>query len=282
MKKEINIIWLGKRLPFKYYQNIKAWAALNPGYQVNFITDDASIDLKCPGVTTLRWQDCIDKKDARQVLLQGEMEKAIDQRYYAMASNVLRFIKLYNDGGYYFDTDNVPQKPLKDMPGDLSFSGLIKPNYNLHRNVEIYGPHRFTVSALYGTKHAKEYNVAIDTMVESYQKASLLDAIAADPNPEQFDFLRSHYTASLMLSRTFRTLYADQPVEYNKVADTHDIRTLQPGVVRIEEDNSWGEGMKAVQAQSQSMAATTIQRFFAHHNKADSAQELGLEPKFSY
>lgn len=255
MYKQINIIWVGpQRLPYKYYLHIKNWAKLNPDYQINFITDENSSSVQIPGVNVLHWTSCFDVQDKRQEFLLQEAKRALNEKAYATVSNLIRFVKIYNDGGFYFDTDIIPIESLKPLEGAPDFLAQPKETWG-----ELFAKHRFVVSAIYGSKHSPVFDEAITVMYESYKEKSLQDAIKE--NPDQDDYLRSFYTASLMLSRTIKRLYTHLN-DYEKLIENCQSELENPVAFCIKQDSSWGEGLKAILKESEALAACTIQRFF--------------------
>ncbi|HAT5044764.1 TPA: hypothetical protein I9760_003030, partial [Legionella pneumophila] len=122
-----------------------------------------------------------------------------------------------------------------------------------------FAKHRFVISALYGSKHSPVFNEALTVMHETYQVKSLQDAIRE--NPEKSDYLRSYYSASLMLSRFVKRLYTNEQ-DYQKMIEDCQNEFGNPTAFQIIQDGSWGEGLNAVLMESKHLAATTIQRFF--------------------
>lgn len=263
MSKEINIIWVGRRIPYKYLQHLIKWRNLNPGYQINLITNENSLSIQLEGVKTIFWRDCFNQDDPRQVFLMHETERALSEKGYATLSNIVRHVKIFNDGGYYFDTDIIPLEPLTAVDSNIHFLSQPKETYG-----EGYAKHRFVVSALYGSQHSLLFNAAIDIMYESYKEQSLQDALQHDP--DNLDFLRSYYTASLMLSRAAKSLYANVNGYDDLIAECQ-ARFGNPTAFRIEQDGSWGDGMVAVLKESENLAAITIQRFFRARAAAKKA-----------
>ncbi|HAU1377040.1 TPA: hypothetical protein JBI49_06880 [Legionella pneumophila] len=281
MCKEINIIWVGpQRLPYKYLQHLKKWHNLNPDHQINFITDEHSSSIQLPGINTIHWKLCFDLTDVRQEFLLKEAERALQEKAYATLSNIVRKVKIFNDGGYYFDTDIVPMEKLPTVTENTPFLSQPKASYG-----EEFAKHRFVVSALYGSKHSPVFNEALTVMHETYQVKSLQDAIRE--NPEKTDYLRSYYSASLMLSRSVKRLYTNEQ-DYQKMIEDCQNEFGNPTAFQIIQDGSWGEGLNAVLMESKHLAATAIQRFFratqalnqVNSNQSTSHMQSSEKPRF--
>lgn len=148
-----------------------------------------------------------------------------------------------------------------------------------------FAKHRFVVSALYGSKHSPVFNEALTVMHETYQMKSLQDAIRE--NPEKTDYLRSYYSASLMLSRSVKRLYTNEQ-DYQKMIEDCQNEFGNPTAFQIIQDGSWGEGLNAVLMESKHLAATAIQRFFratqalnqVNSNQSTSHMQSSEKPRF--
>ena len=97
--KKIHYVWVGdKPIPEKDKKFIEGWKKLNPDYEIRHWTDkDINIE-KYPLVA-----------------------KAINEKKWALASDIIRMYALYTEGGFYFDTDVELLKPLDDL---LQYDGF--------------------------------------------------------------------------------------------------------------------------------------------------------------
>lgn len=97
--KKIHYVWVGDApIPKKDQQFIKHWKELNPDFEVK------------------RWSEKdIDMEKYPLV------KKAIDEKRWALASDIIRMYAMYNEGGFYFDTDVELLKPLAPF---LKYDGV--------------------------------------------------------------------------------------------------------------------------------------------------------------
>ena len=88
--KKIHYVWVGDApIPKQDQQFIKHWKELNPDFEVKRWTEkDIDMD-KYPLV-----------------------RKAINEKRWALAADIIRMYVVYNEGGFYFDTDVELLKPL--------------------------------------------------------------------------------------------------------------------------------------------------------------------------
>ncbi|MDR1606648.1 MAG: hypothetical protein LBS41_06005 [Streptococcaceae bacterium] len=91
--KQIFYVWLGgKPIPEVYLQNVNHWQVLEPDYKVIRI-DETNFDMiKYPIV-----------------------KKLIEQKAYAFASDIVRLVTLYENGGVYLEHDLKLIKPIDDL-----------------------------------------------------------------------------------------------------------------------------------------------------------------------
>ena len=81
--KQIHYVWVGPRpIPEKDQAYIKGWQKLNPDFKI------------------IKWDET--KIDYSKYPL---VQKALDEERYALASDILRMIVVYQEGGIYLDTD---------------------------------------------------------------------------------------------------------------------------------------------------------------------------------
>ncbi len=97
--KKIHYVWVGTApIPEQDQKHIKQWQALNPDFKVKRWTEK-DIDLKKYPL----------------------VKKAIDEKRWALASDIIRMYVMYNEGGFYFDTDVELLKPLDKY---LKYDGI--------------------------------------------------------------------------------------------------------------------------------------------------------------
>lgn len=127
--KIIQIIWVGSMVPDKYQQNIKAWKALNPDYQVKLWVDsdlltqaeNGSVAKFCQD-NQIIMQDIAKHGKANGWFPPNEPSPYYDSvigenRNWAIASNFARFKILEEEGGLYVDTDIACNQPLGTLNG---------------------------------------------------------------------------------------------------------------------------------------------------------------------
>lgn len=91
--KQIFYVWLGERpIPEVYLQNINHWQELEPDFKVIRI-DETKFDMRKYPI----------------------VQKLIDQKDYAFASDIIRLVTLYEHGGVYLEHDLKLIKPIDDL-----------------------------------------------------------------------------------------------------------------------------------------------------------------------
>lgn len=114
MIKKIHLIWVGKRIPFVYQQRLRAWARLNPRYKVTLWTDSQSFNITTESISNLfiqSWDEPFEYSERGNRLYQNCLEELAHEEF-ASVSNILRHQILATEGGFYFDTDIDPLRPL--------------------------------------------------------------------------------------------------------------------------------------------------------------------------
>ena len=128
--KKIHYVWVGTApIPEQDQKFIAQWQKLHPDYEIKRWTEQ-DIDLeKYPLV-----------------------KKAIDEKRWALAADIIRMYAVYSEGGFYFDTDVELLKPLDDL---LKYDGFAswKSNY------------WFTTSGF----GAKKHSLWIKLVLEQYE-----------------------------------------------------------------------------------------------------------------
>lgn len=150
--KRIYYIWLGKKpISKKIQENINSWKNLNPDFEICRI-DESNFDIN----------------EYRYI------KEAYEAGYWAYASDLVRLVVIYRNGGFYFDTDTKMIRSLNSLlkyksvwaletPGIVA-SGLIiganKGDRNLKNLIQIYKNKKFDSNDLYNvltTKIISEY-----------------------------------------------------------------------------------------------------------------------------
>jgi mannosyltransferase OCH1-like enzyme len=92
--KIIHYVWVGNEVPLPedYLRYIEGWQKLNPDFKIK------------------RWSEKdIDLKKYPLV------KKAIDEKRWALAADIIRMYAVYEEGGFYLDTDVELLKPLGEL-----------------------------------------------------------------------------------------------------------------------------------------------------------------------
>lgn len=91
--KIIHYVWVGTKLiPKRDQVFIEGWRRLNPGFKIKHWTEK-DIDLKKYPL----------------------VKKAIDEKRWALAADIIRMYAVYTEGGFYFDTDVELRKSLAPL-----------------------------------------------------------------------------------------------------------------------------------------------------------------------
>ena len=91
--RKIHYVWLGDQpLPPKDEEYIKEWQRLNPDFEIRRWTEK-DIDLKKYPL----------------------VKKALDEKQWAFAADIIRMYAVYKEGGIYLDTDIELVKPLESL-----------------------------------------------------------------------------------------------------------------------------------------------------------------------
>lgn len=91
--RKIHYVWLGDQpLPPKDEEYIKDWQRLNPDFEIRRWTEK-DIDLKKYPL----------------------VKKALDEKQWAFAADIIRMYAVYKEGGIYLDTDIELVKPLESL-----------------------------------------------------------------------------------------------------------------------------------------------------------------------
>ena len=97
--KKIHYVWVGSApIPAEDQKHIKAWQKLNPDYEVK----------------------CWSEKDIN-LKKYPLVAKAVAEKRWALAADIIRMYAIYSEGGFYFDTDVELFKPLDEL---LKYDGF--------------------------------------------------------------------------------------------------------------------------------------------------------------
>lgn len=125
----INRVWLGSPMPDKFKQYGEEWQTLNPGDQLKDWTDEEVFDTK--------WinQDVLDNMTDKSKRPGADMIA-----YYTHIADAICYEIPYRFGGWYFNTDVKPLKPLSTLVYDKQYCAMAyEDNYNLV-NMAFYAP----------------------------------------------------------------------------------------------------------------------------------------------
>ena len=99
--KKIHYVWVGpKPIPAADLAYMETWQKLNPDFKI------------------IQWDET--KVDHSKYPL---VQKALDEKRYALASDILRMIIIYQEGGIYLDTDVELLQPLESLTKYDAFAG---------------------------------------------------------------------------------------------------------------------------------------------------------------
>lgn len=188
--KKIHYVWVGTApIPERDQQFIKHWQELNPGFTIKRWTEKDIDTKKYPLVA-----------------------KAINEKRWALASDIIRMYAIYTEGGFYFDTDVELLKPLDDL---LKYDGFAswESNYwfttsgfgakkhspwieKILKRYEGYLPKKITNTTFMGTVHSPSifaedvYGLKLDGQTRVYDDKFAVFA------PEYFN--PKHYSTGEM------------------------------------------------------------------------------------
>lgn len=103
--KVINRIWFGGEMPERYKQFGQEWADLNPGYTVHDWTEEEILDLKL--INDDIWEHLANPLSPNHYVDKVAM--------YTQRADIAGHEILYRVGGWYFNTDMKPIKPLDSL-----------------------------------------------------------------------------------------------------------------------------------------------------------------------
>lgn len=125
----IHRIWLGGEMPTKYKDYGQKWLELNPGYTLHDWTEQEIWD------THWTNQRVLDK------MRQESKQPGADQiAFYTHVADVVDYEILFREGGYYFNTDLRPIKPLSVLNVNPEFPVLAMEDDVHPVNMAMYSP----------------------------------------------------------------------------------------------------------------------------------------------
>lgn len=133
MQKLINRVWLGDPIPPKFKQYGEEFQELNPDYKINLWNEDM--------VFGERWinQDVIDT-----MIAESKQPGADMVAFYTHVVDVICYELVYRYGGWYFNTDVKPVKPLDQLEDvhhvNFNFPIIAKEDDYHAVNMAMYAP----------------------------------------------------------------------------------------------------------------------------------------------
>lgn len=137
----IHIIWVGGPLQERHALRIEQWRQLNPDYEVCLWIEPRLLDEKVLSdlqewanetkitlreCDKLNWEDISELGDAEAIEnLRHWISELLDDKIpnYGAVSDLYRYLILFSEGGWYVDTDIIPEKPLPtDLVLDYEFA----------------------------------------------------------------------------------------------------------------------------------------------------------------
>lgn len=132
--KRIYYVWFGKKeLPKQVKKNIESWKKFNPTFDIIQI-DESNYDIS-------KFKFC---------------KEAYDAKSWAFASDVARLDVIYNNGGFYFDTDVEMVKsidPLRQEKSVWGLEGINAVNSGLIIGANKYDDDLGQILKIYSKKH---------------------------------------------------------------------------------------------------------------------------------
>lgn len=113
MSNLIHRIWMGGDMPKKYQEYGDRWRFLNPEHELHDWTEEEIMDHE--------WWN---SKVLEQMYRESKQPGADMVAYYTHVADVIDYELLWQYGGYYFNTDMKPLKPLKMLRTNPDFPVL--------------------------------------------------------------------------------------------------------------------------------------------------------------
>jgi len=125
----IHRIWLGSKMPERYIEYGKQWEELNPGYELYDWLEDEIYDT--------RWEN---QAVLDEMYKQSRLPNADMVAFYTHVADVVDYELLYNNGGFYFNTDMKPLKSLDTLEFDKDQPALAMEDDIHPVNMTMYSP----------------------------------------------------------------------------------------------------------------------------------------------
>lgn len=127
----IHRIWLGGNMPARYEEYGMMWEQLNPTYDLHDWTEEEIMDES--------WQNSAVLSD----LYSKSKQPGADMiAYYTHVADVLDYELIFHYGGWYFNTDMKPLKPLDTLNINQNHPYLAMEDDVHPVNMAMYGPER--------------------------------------------------------------------------------------------------------------------------------------------
>lgn len=122
-------IWLGGEMPDRYKQYGEMWEDLNPTFRLWDWTEEEIMDTQ--------WRN----SDVLHDMYKQSQQPGADMiAYYTHVADVVDYELVWGYGGWYFNTDLKPLKPLSDLKYDESKPGLAMEDDVHAVNMAMYSP----------------------------------------------------------------------------------------------------------------------------------------------
>lgn len=129
MSNLIHRIWLGGQMPERYQEYGKLWQDLNPDYILHDWTEEELMDHQWWNSAVLEDLYSKSKKPGADMVA-----------YYTHVADVMDYELIWQYGGWYFNTDLKPLKPLETLGQDMHTPALAMEDDVHAVNMAMYGP----------------------------------------------------------------------------------------------------------------------------------------------
>ncbi len=129
MSNLIHRIWIGSKIPVRYKEYGQQWHDMNPDYNLVDWTDD------------MLWGERWENQHVLEVMKNESKHVDADMvAFYTHVADVVDYELIYRYGGWYFNTDMKPIKPLEKLGHSMHQAGLAMED-NIHPvNMAMYAP----------------------------------------------------------------------------------------------------------------------------------------------
>ena len=178
--KKIHYVWLGDvPLPESDQKYIEGWQKMNPGFAIHHWSEKNVDITKYPLV-----------------------QKALDEKRWALAADVIRMIVMYDEGGIYLDTDIELLKPLDT---EIALPDGVKKLTDFNAFACWESDFWFTTAAF----GAKAHSPWIEKILKRYELADIEQKISTDT------FLKTVHSPSVYAKDIFGLELDGQTRNYN-------------------------------------------------------------------